>query len=96
MTPLADRHLQRCLRCQAERAKYRKLRRLSLSLKAKTIEPPEDLLRDIFCAVQPPATVHVLRKKNRKAMYVSGFAMSAAAGAIVVASRLVGRERAAS
>ncbi len=95
-SPLVDHHLKSCLRCQAEVAKYRKLRRVSLSLKSRVLVPDDDLLPSILDAVRPPATVHRIHKKSRKAVYAGGIVVSAAAGALVVATRFVVRERLAS
>ncbi len=95
-SPLVDHHLKSCLRCQAEVAKYKKLRRASLSLKDRVLVPDDELLSDILEAVRPPATVHRIHGRSRKAMYVGGIAVSAAAGALVVATRFVARERMAS
>lgn len=96
VSPLVDHHVKSCLRCQADLAKYKKLRRLSLSLHDRVLVPDDDLLGDVLEAVRPPATVHRIHGRGRKAMYVGGLAVGAAASAIVVASRLVARDRAAS
>ncbi len=95
----AGRHVETCLRCQAELAQYRKLLRALTSLRGELIVPDERLLDDILDALRPPATVHRLHRRNRRAAYIGGIAAAAtagAAGAIVIASRLASRDGLAS
>ncbi len=95
----AERHVHACLRCQAELAQYRKLLRALTSLRGHYLIPDDRLLDDILAALRPPATVHRLHRRNRKAAYLGGIAAAAtagAAGAIVIASRLANRQSLAS
>lgn len=95
----AERHVQRCLRCQAELAQYRKLLRALTALREYYETPDDRLLGDILEAIRPPATVHRLHRRNRRAAYIGGIAAAAtagAAGAIVIASKLAGRQSLAS
>lgn len=95
----SDRHVQRCLRCQAELAHYRKLLRGLTSLRGEFVSPDEGLLDEILAAIQPPATVHKLHRlnhKHRKVAYIGSIAAAGAAGAIVLAARLASREKVAS
>jgi anti-sigma factor RsiW len=95
----AERHVNSCLRCQAELAQYRKLLRALTSLRGHYLVPDDRLLDDILVALRPPATVHRLHRRNRKAAYIGGIAAAAtagAAGAIVIAARLANRQSLAS
>lgn len=84
-------HVQSCLRCQAELAQYRKLLRALVALRRQYLYPDPSLLDEILEALRPPATVHFLHRRNRRAAYIGGLAAATAAGAagaIVIASRL--------
>jgi len=99
LPPESERHVALCLRCQAELAQYRKLLRALTALRGQLLVPDESLLDDILDALRPPATVHRLHRRNRRAAYIGGIAAAAtagAAGAIVIASRLAGRQSLAS
>lgn len=98
-----DRHVEGCLRCQAELAQYRKLLRALTSLRGQQVIVDDTLLDEILEAIRPPASVHKLHRlnyRNKKAAYIGGFAAAAtaagAAGAIVIASRMAGKQRLAS
>lgn len=87
----AGRHVDACLRCQAELAQYRKLLRALTNLRGHYELPDDRLLKDILEALRPLATVHRLHRRNRRVAYISGIAAAAtagAAGAIVIAARL--------
>ena len=87
----AERHVDACLRCQAELAQYRKLLRALTALRNHLLIPDDRLLEDILAVLRPPATVHRLHRRNRRAAYIGGIAAAAtagAAGAIVIAARL--------
>lgn len=91
LPPAAERHVDACLRCQAELAQYRKLLRALTGLRGQLELPDERLLEDILEALRPPATVHRLHRRNRRAAYIGGIAAAAtagAAGAIVIAARM--------
>jgi len=91
LPPAAERHVEGCLRCQAELAQYRKLLRALTSLRGQLVIPDDRLLEDILDALRPPATVHRLHRRNRRVAYIGGIAAAAtagAAGAIVIAARL--------
>lgn len=95
----AERHVESCLRCQAELVQYRRLLRALTALRGQYLTPDDGLLEDILTALRPPATVHRLHRRSRKAAYLGGIAAAAtagAAGAIVIASRLAARQSLAS
>ncbi len=99
LPPDAERHVESCLRCQAELVQYRRLLRALTALRGQYLTPDDGLLEDILSALRPPATVHRLHRRSRKAAYLGGIAAAAtagAAGAIVIASRLAARQSLAS
>lgn len=98
----ASRHVESCLRCQAELAQYRKLLRALTTLRADFAHVDDTLLDEILESVRPGASVHRLHRlnyRNRK-VAIGGIAAAAtagaAAGAIVIASRLATRQSLAS
>ncbi|MGH1488256.1 MAG: hypothetical protein ACRBK7_02495 [Acidimicrobiales bacterium] len=104
--PLAletGRHVDGCLRCQAELAQYRKLLRALTSLREHHLFVDDTLLDEVLEVIRPAAPVHKLHRlnyRNKKVAYIGGFAAAAtagaAAGAIVIASRLASRQSLAS
>lgn len=95
--PRASAHLQTCLRCQAELARYRKLARLVRQVGSQRVEPPSELLAQVLAALERVAQEGVERSLHarRRAAYLAGLAAAAgaagAAGAILVVTR--GRAR---
>jgi anti-sigma factor RsiW len=99
LPPDAERHVDSCLRCQAELVQYRRLLRALTALRHHYVTPDDRLLDDILAVLRPPATVHRLHRRSRRAAYIGGIAAAAtagAAGAIVIASRLASRQSLAS
>lgn len=97
------RHVEGCLRCQAELAQYRKLLRALTALRGHHLFVDDTLLDEVLEVLRPVAPVHRLHRLNyrsKKVAYIGGFAAAAtagaAAGAIVIASRLANRHRLAS
>ncbi|MCP5028593.1 MAG: hypothetical protein GY929_20140 [Actinomycetia bacterium] len=92
----ADRdHVSRCLRCQAELAQYRKLRRALGGLRARTIEPDPTLVAEILGRIDGTSGHRGDRWVGRKSAYIGGIAAATAAaagaaGAIVYRSRRAG------
>jgi hypothetical protein len=82
----ARRHVDACLRCQAEAATYRRLRRELRALRAEPLAAPADLLADLLEALPEGRA----RRTGRRVAYVGGLAAATAAGVggvIVLASR---------
>jgi len=104
LEPQATSHFDSCLRCQAELAQYKKLRRALASLREHRFSPDESLVQEILNALEPGGTVYRLQRlttatRSRKVAYIGGIAAAAtagAAGAMVIASRLAARQRLAS
>jgi hypothetical protein len=86
-TTLADRatrrHVDRCLRCQAELVQYRKLLRALHSLRTEVLEPSPGLLTDILATLEAAGERHALRGMltGRRMAYAGGIAAATAAGA---------------
>jgi len=92
----ARRHIDRCLRCQAELVQYRKLLRALHALRTEVLEPAPGLLADILATLEEAGERRAVRSMltGRRAAYVGGIAAAAtagAAGAILIATR--GRRR---
>jgi hypothetical protein len=88
----ARRHIERCLRCQAELVQYRKLLRALHNLRTEVLEPAPGLLTDIFATLEAAGERHALRSllTGRRLAYAGGITAAAAAGAagaIILATR---------
>jgi hypothetical protein len=86
------RHVETCLRCQAELAQYRKVLRALHQLRTELIEPSPGLLPDILVALEAAGERGAMKflLTGRRAAYLGGIAAATAAGAagaIVLASR---------
>ena len=83
------RHVERCLRCQAELVQYRKLLRALHQLRTEVLEPAPGLLTDILANLEAAGERRAIRSllTGRRAAYVGGIAAATAAagaaGAIV-------------
>ncbi len=86
-------HLERCLRCQAEMAQHRKVRRAMAQLREQLAEPAPDLLVQLLAAIDAAAESRAQRSvlHRHRTAYVAAAATAAtaatAAGAVVLASR---------
>ncbi len=103
LDPEVDRHVEECLRCQAELVQYRKLLRALTTLRGQRLIVDDGLLDDILEVIRPNAPVHRIHRigqRGRRAAYLAGAAAAAtaagAAGALVIAARLQDRARLAS
>jgi hypothetical protein len=91
--PTVVRHVESCLRCQAEMAQYRKLLRALHQLRTEVLEPAPGMLPAIFARLESAGERGAIRSMltGRRAAYVGGLAVATAAagaaGAIVLASR---------
>jgi hypothetical protein len=86
------RHVERCLRCQAEVVQYRRLLRTMRTLRTDVLEPAPGLLADILANLEEAGERHAVRSmlSGRRIAYLGGLAAATAAGAagaIVFASR---------
>jgi anti-sigma factor RsiW len=82
-------HVERCLGCQAELARYRRLVRLLHQLKTSDIEPPAGLVGEVLAVLEKAANRRVVRSllTGRRAAYAGALlgAGGAAAGLIALA-----------
>ena len=86
------RHVETCLRCQAELAQYRKLLKALHALRTELLEPVPGMLPDILASLGAAGERRAMRHllTGRRAAYVGGIAAATAAGAagaIVLAPR---------
>lgn len=86
------RHVDTCLRCQAELAQYRKVLRTLHQLRTEVLEPAPGLLADILTSLEAAGERRAMRHllTGRRAAYLGGIAAATAAGAagvIVLATR---------
>ena len=86
------RHVERCLRCQAEVVQYRKLLRTLRTLRTDVLEPAPGMLADILASIEEAGERQAVRSvlNGRRIAYIGGLAAATAAGAagaIVFASR---------
>jgi anti-sigma factor RsiW len=90
----ARKHVETCLRCQAEVAQYRKLLKALHSLREELVATPHGLVGDIFVKLETAGERAAVRSllNGRKAAYVGGIAVATAAGA-GAAVLLVSRKR---
>lgn len=97
----ARRHVEQCLRCQAELVHYRKLLRALRAMRTQVLEPAPGLLPEILAAIEEAGERRALRELigGHKVAYIGGLAAAATAaagGAIVIAARSRRRLRLAS
>ena len=89
----ARRHVDACLRCQAELAQYRKLLRALRALRTEVLTPAPGLVSSVLAGLEEAGERHAIRSllQGRKVAYVGGIAVATAAAgagaAIVLASR---------
>lgn len=87
------RHVETCLRCQAELVQYRKLLRALHTLRTEVLEPAPGLLTDILAGLEAAGERRAIRSllTGRTVAYAGGIAAATAAGAlgaVLVANRL--------
>ncbi|HEV3353561.1 MAG TPA: hypothetical protein VG076_11585 [Acidimicrobiales bacterium] len=77
------RHVDTCLRCQAELAQYRKVLRTMHQLRTEVLEPAPGLLADILAKVEEAGERRALKSllTKRRVAYAGAIAATAAAGA---------------
>lgn len=86
------RHVEACLRCQAELVQYRKLLRALHAMRTEVLEPSPGLVPDILAHIEAVGERTAIRSllTNHKVAYIGGIAAATAAGAagaIIVATR---------
>ncbi len=86
------RHVECCLRCQAELVQYRKVLRAMRAMRTEVLEPAPGLLSDILANIEAAGERRAIRSliHGHRAAYLGGLAAATAAGAagaIVFANR---------
>lgn len=92
LAPVTRRHVETCLRCQADVVQYRKLFRALRSLRTEILQPAPGLVPEILANLEQAGERHAIRAvlHGRRAAYLGGLAAATAAGAagaVVLASR---------
>jgi len=93
MPKTAARHVDRCLRCQAEQAQYKKVFRSLSSLRSAEIDPGQQMVTEILQYLQSRSSRNPIQAawdRNRVAYVAAATATAAAAtaaGAIALAAR---------
>ena len=88
-----QRHVESCLRCQAELVQYRKLLKALHLLRTEVLEPAPGLLTEILAGLEAAGERRALRSllNGRNAAYAGGtaaaLAAAGAAAAILLARR---------
>ena len=82
-----QRHVESCLRCQAELVQYRKLLKALHLLRTEVLEPAPGLLTEILAGLEAAGERRAVRNllNGRNAAYAGGTAAALAAGAVGVA-----------
>ncbi|HET8929531.1 MAG TPA: hypothetical protein VFN21_02620 [Acidimicrobiales bacterium] len=83
-------HVAECLRCQAELARYRRLRFELANLRSEPAIDADGLLEDIFGTLDASTQARLLARRGRQALCTL-VAAAGAAGAIVVVGRVRSR-----
>lgn len=87
------RHVDSCLRCQAELVKYRKLLRALRQLRTEVLQPSPGLVSSILSNLEEAGERGAMRSllDGRRVAYLGGLAVATAAagaaGAVVLVSR---------
>jgi hypothetical protein len=89
------RHVEQCLRCQAELAQYRRLLRAMQALRATTATEPRGLVSDVLATIETAGERSAVRAalSGRKVAYLGGIAAAATAAGAGAAIVLVSRGR---
>jgi hypothetical protein len=89
------KHVETCLRCQAEVVQYRKLLKALHALREDMVATPHGLVTDIFVKLETVGERAAVRSliSGRRAAYVGGIAVATAAAGAGAAVLLVNRSK---
>jgi hypothetical protein len=89
------RHVERCLRCQAELARYRTLLRAMRAMRSTASGPPAGLVSDVLAHLEAAGERSAVRGalSGRRGAYLGGIAAATAAAGAGAAIVLVNRGR---
>jgi hypothetical protein len=93
LDPASARHVEACLRCQAELVQYRKLLRALHAMRAEVLNPVPGLLADILATLEAAGERHAIRSMitGKRVAYLGGVVVATAAGA--TGAILLGRSK---
>jgi hypothetical protein len=89
------RHVEQCLRCQAELVQYRKLLRAMRAMRTDVLEPAPGLLAEVLAGLEEAGERHAIRSilSGRRVAYLGGLAAAATAAGVGSALVLARRRR---
>jgi anti-sigma factor RsiW len=88
-------HIESCLRCQAELARYRRMLRALQQLRTRFLEPSPSLLAQTLAALEEAGERHAVRSllSGRRLAYAGAIGGAALASAGTVAALIFARSR---
>jgi hypothetical protein len=97
LAPAERRHVEHCLRCQAELVQYRKLLRAMRAMRTEVLEPAPGLLAEVLAGLEEAGERHAIRAilSGRRVAYLGGLAAATAAAGVGSALIVARRRRAA-
>ena len=89
------RHVESCLRCQAELVQYRKLLRALHQLRTEVLEPNPSVLAGVLAGLEQAGERGAIRSllSGHKAAYIGGLAVATAAAGAARSIVLLSRRR---
>jgi hypothetical protein len=98
LDPAARRHVEHCLRCQADAVQYRKVLRAMRALRTEVLVPAPGLVPEILATLSEEAERQAVRSllRGHRAAYVVGLGAATAAagaGAVILTIRNRGKVR---
>lgn len=90
-----ERHVETCLRCQAEMARYRRLLRALHQLRTSYLEPAPGYLAGTLAALEEAAERRIVRSllSGRRLAYAGAIGGAALAATAATAAVLIARSR---
>jgi hypothetical protein len=88
-------HIESCLRCQAELARYRRMLRALQQLRTRFLEPSPSLLAQTLAAIEEAGERHAVRSllSGRRLAYAGAIGGAALATAGTAAALILARSR---
>jgi anti-sigma factor RsiW len=95
MDPSVQRHIETCLRCQAELARYRKMLRGLQLLRTRYLEPAPGLLAQTLAAIEEAGERQMVRSlvSGRRLAYAGALGGAAVAAGAAATAVIVHRSR---
>ncbi len=88
-------HIESCLRCQAELARYRRMLRALQQLRTRFLEPSPSLLAQTLAVLEEAGERHAVRSllSGRRLAYVGAISGAAAAAGATAVALILARSR---